>query len=109
MTSTLRRVQRLDVSGPPASYVVGSFPDGRPRAHAPVAVHYSVVIARRLRDALEGENLSALCARAGMDRSTVQRLVAGQTWPELVTLAKLETVLDVRLWLSDQERRQLPG
>ncbi len=38
-------------------------------------------------------------------RSTVQDLLAGRTWADLVTLAKLEEVVDAGLWPDRGELR----
>lgn len=76
----------------------GAFPDGELDPDAPVAARYARVIAVNLRDALAGRNQSRVCEQADVARSTVNDIVTGRTYPELVTIAKLETVLDTRLW-----------
>ncbi|HEV2890299.1 MAG TPA: helix-turn-helix transcriptional regulator [Frankiaceae bacterium] len=35
---------------------------------------------------------------ADLARSTLNDIVAGRQWPDVVTVAKLEHVLEVRLW-----------
>ncbi len=63
-------------------------------------------MAQRLRGQLSDRALAAVCRDAGLARSTVQDLLAGRTWPDLVTLAKLEDALDARLWPQRAEVRR---
>ena len=99
-------VRRRGVEGVPADHVVGAFPDGEVPDGAPAAARYAVAVARALRTALRDRALAAVCRDAGLARSTVQDLLAGRTWPDLVTLAKLEEALDVRLWPERSELRE---
>lgn len=96
-------VRRQGVDGVPADHVDGLFPAAALRAEAPVAARYAVVVARALRGALQDRSLSGLCRQAGLARTTVQDLLAGRTWPDLATLAKLEDALDTTLWPSREE------
>jgi hypothetical protein len=34
----------------------------------------------------------------GVDHSAIAKVLAGDTWPDLATIAKLEIGLDARLW-----------
>ena len=92
-------IQRRGVEGPPVSYLAdGVWPDGELVADAPPAARYVAHIARQLRAALEGHTLSELSRRADVNRSTIQDLLAGRFWPDVVTLAKLEQALGATLW-----------
>lgn len=51
-----------------------------------------------LRDAMAGRSLRAVAADAGIGHVTLQRVLAGQAWPDLQTIARLEAGLDVELW-----------
>lgn len=66
--------------------------DGPPEAH------YAVEVARRLARAMEGQSLRSVARESGLDHTTVRALVEGQRWPDLITIARLETALNVRLW-----------
>ncbi len=89
--------RRATQVGTPRDHAPG-FPDGPIPVDAPDGVAHAAEIARRLRAALEGKSISAVCRNAGLNRSTVQDLIAGRTFADTVTLAKLERVLGVRLW-----------
>lgn len=76
----------------------GSWPDGPALPGAPDVVAYAVAIARSLDDALQGLVRSHVAEQAGIERSTLYDILAGNTWPDMVTLAKLEQTLNVTLW-----------
>src|SRR6476469_9963721 len=93
--------QRRRVSGVPRDYVTaGEWPHGSLEVSAPVAVSYAAEIAARLAEAIsrQGISQSELAPRADVARSTLHDVLTGRTWPDVVTLAKLETLLAVRLW-----------
>lgn len=78
--------------------VDGEWPDGVFAPDAPTAVSYAVEISRRLERSLEGQSRTALAREAEIDRSTLYDMLSGRTWPDAVTLAKLEQALESRLW-----------
>jgi len=43
-------------------------------------------------------NVSELQRSTGVARSTIRRIVEGETWPDFVTLARLEEALEIALW-----------
>lgn len=51
-----------------------------------------------LRVAMAGRSLRAVAADAGLGHVTLQRVLAGQAWPDLQTIARLEEGLDAELW-----------
>lgn len=88
--------RRRDIEGPPCSYVQGGWLEGEP--FGPVAVVYAQELARRLARAVEGRSLREVARSAGVDHTTVAGVLSGGRWPDLVTVAKLEQALGVRLW-----------
>lgn len=82
----------------PKDYVVGTWPTGPIAKGAPAATRHAQTVAIVLGEALDGKNVSDVASDADLSRNTVYELLAGTTWPDIVTLAKLEEVLDVRLW-----------
>lgn len=51
-----------------------------------------------LRDAMAGRTLRDVAADAGIGHVTLQRILTGQAWPDLQTIARLEVGLDAALW-----------
>lgn len=88
----------------PADYCSGEFPAAPLNEAAPGVASYAVRVARNLQAALSDRSVAAVCREAGLARTTVQDLLAGRTWPDLVTLAKLEIALGVVLWPVGESR-----
>lgn len=92
-------VQRRGTRQRPADYLVaGSWPEGTLVHDAPAAARYAQHISRVLAKRLAAENVSDVARRTGIARSTLRRICDGLTWGDVVTLAKLEQELNVRLW-----------
>lgn len=79
----------------------GDWPDGALEPDAPAAARYVQEISRRLRDASSDASVSEVAAAAGLARSTIYDILTGTTWPDVVSLAQLEAVLEVRLWPAE--------
>lgn len=93
--------RRSGISGPPRSYVVsGGWPAGT--IDGPPEAHYAVEVARRLAKAIGERSLRSVAREAGLDHTTVRALVEGERWPDLITIARLEVALDVRLWPDEK-------
>lgn len=84
-------------------YVVG---DAWPNAKlkGPRLVLYAQVFARRLQAAIDERSLREVARLAGISHSTLLAVMAGQRWPDMVTIAKLEEALDVDLWPGPEVR-----
>ena len=76
----------------------GTWPDGTFHHDAPEDVAVAVAIAKALEDALEGRNRTQVAGDAEIERSTLYDILQGRTWPDTVTLAKLERELNRGLW-----------
>jgi transcriptional regulator with XRE-family HTH domain len=57
-------------------------------------------IARALSEAIAAQGLGAneLAKRSGVNRQVIANVLAGTTWPDLITIANLETALGATLW-----------
>ena len=94
--------------GRPIDWVLGSatepFVTATLQPDAPTAHHVGQIIARRLCDALVGVNRSELERQTGVYRTTLKRIIDGQSLPDVGTIAKLEQYLQVQLWppVADQ-------
>lgn len=82
---------------PPRDYVRGEWPQGAATADAPRALEHARAISLRLSEALEGRSISEVAQTADLARSTLYDLTQGRTWPDLISLGKLEDALGVAL------------
>lgn len=64
----------------------------------PDPVAYAAQIAAALEEALQGVNKSAVAAEARIERSTLYKILEGRTWPDALSLSKLELALQTNLW-----------
>jgi hypothetical protein len=55
-------------------------------------------VALRLRDAIGDQSLRAVAATVNVNHSTLIGILAGSTWPDAETIAKLELGLDADIW-----------
>ena len=80
---------------PAEHFAAGAWPDGTtddPAARAAAA------FVSRLRTAAAGRSYRQLEAVTGVDHTAIAKTLAGATWPDLATIAKLEHGLDTDLW-----------
>ncbi|MEZ0579296.1 hypothetical protein [Nocardioides sp. MH1] len=99
---------------PPCRWLAsGTWPDGEFQQDSPDAVAYAVEIARALEAALEGKNKSAVASHARIERTVLYRILQGTSWPDTLSIAKLELALDTSLWPANapvlRRRREDPG
>ncbi|WP_229327685.1 helix-turn-helix transcriptional regulator [Streptomyces sp. UNOC14_S4] len=76
-------------------------PEAWPEAPCPDAGAEAVrQIARRLTRAMEDRGLSlrAAAAGSGVNRQAIADLLAGNSWPDVATVARLAAFTGVRLW-----------
>ncbi|WP_216892060.1 helix-turn-helix domain-containing protein [Nocardia alni] len=66
-------------------------------ATSPVAEAVRLLVAN-LRAAIDQASARDLAARTGVHHSVIARILAGTTWPDAETIARLETGLGVALW-----------
>ena len=91
--------QRRGLAGPPSQFLAsGQWPDGPLNAGAPLVAHYAAEISRRVIAALEGHSQKDVAEEADLARSTLNDMMSGRRWPDVVTVAKLEHILKTRLW-----------
>ena len=51
-----------------------------------------------LRDAIEGESIRSAAVRTEVNYSTLRAVLAGEAWPDAITVARTERGLGARLW-----------
>lgn len=84
---------------PPASWVrAGSWPEAELARDAPPEAHVAQSIVKRLNTALVERSVRSLAEEADLAHTTVYDLLAGRTYGDVITIARLEAALNVRLW-----------
>jgi transcriptional regulator with XRE-family HTH domain len=72
--------------------------------HADLAGHPAAAVVQAIAAALTGElaartlSRRGLAAMSGVNRQSINDLLAGTSWPDVATIALLETALRRRLW-----------
>lgn len=87
---------------PPASFVsdTGTWPCGPFRDDAPPYATVTAALVARVSSLMDQGRLSlrAVAAPAGIDPTSLSRLLTGKVVPDLATIANLERALDTDLW-----------
>lgn len=78
--------------------IAGEWPDAALEDHPPARIIQQV--SRNLRDVMTGLELSAnaLAKASEVNRQCIANVLAGRVWPDMLTVASLETTLEVILW-----------
>ncbi|MGV9310331.1 helix-turn-helix domain-containing protein [Nonomuraea sp. NPDC004354] len=72
--------------------------------HADLTPHPAAAVVQAIAATLAGIlaerrlSLRGLAAASGVNRQAIADLLAGRSWPDVATIALLETALAVRLW-----------
>ena len=97
----------------PVTYIVkgGAFPEGPYLWETPSEVYLAAGLARRLKDKIGKESIRYVAKKAQLSPQTLVNILHGNTWPDLLTIARLEEALGTRLWGSEHRKRPiwLPG
>jgi len=89
--------KRSFVDRAPRDYITdGEWPDGT--VDGPPAALYAQQISIRLAETIGGRSRREVGRLSGVDHTTIASLISGAHWPDLVTIAKCEQGLGVRLW-----------
>ena len=91
---------RTGLAASPAEYLLAgeAWPTGRLAKSAPPEAALVAGIASRMLGAMEGLSIRELARRSDVSPQTVSNLLAGRTWGDVVTLARIERTLGVPLW-----------
>lgn len=88
----------VDYKTPKHWVVSGTWPDAVFRDDTPDIVAYAAELARRLEKALAGKSKTTVAAEAALTRPTIYDILAGNSWSDMITIARLESVLGAELW-----------
>ncbi|MFF4285698.1 multiprotein-bridging factor 1 family protein [Streptomyces sp. NPDC001633] len=84
----------------PAAYTTGRWPsDAAAPTTAPPGVHYSLTLARELHRTIRAKGISQRAASqlAGLNPTAVGRILRGECYPNLSSIARLEVALQTPL------------
>ena len=97
----------------PATYLasIGTFPQGPYRRGTPSEVYLAAGLARRLKEKIKGESIRYIAKKADLSPQTLVNILHGKTWPDLLTIARLENALEAKIWGNEHRKRPnwLPG
>ncbi|MCQ3805297.1 MAG: helix-turn-helix domain-containing protein [Acidimicrobiia bacterium] len=97
----------------PATYIAdhGVFPEGPYRKGTPSEVFLAAGLALRLKKEIEKDSIRYVAKMAKLSPQTLVNILHGKSWPDLLTIARLEESLGRRLWGSEHRKRPewLPG
>ena len=91
--------QRHSIVGPPSAFVsAGTWPECEFAAGAPIAVFWAAELSRRLAAALADRTIAGIARDAQLARTTIYDILNGDTWPDVVSIVKLQDALTTSLW-----------
>ena len=97
----------------PVTYVVqkGTFPQGPYRRGTPREVFLAAGLARRLKNKIGNESIRYVAKKARLSPQTLLNILQGETWPDLLTISRLEEALEAKLWGNEHRKGPvwLPG
>lgn len=93
---------------PPRTWVRegGSWPAGPLADDAPPYATVTAVVVERYLAAAQGRSLRSVARGAGIDPTSLGRMLAGETVPDVHTVAVLEQALDAELWPRYPDRSE---
>ena len=80
-----------------------AWPEGRLRRSAPKEALLVQELVKRLKDAMGDRGLEKIEELSGVNKSSISRLLRGESWGTLPVIARLEQVLGEDLW-GDEHR-----
>ena len=80
-----------------------AWPHGRLTPAAPKEARLVQELVKRLQDAIAGRSLEEVEALSGVNKSSISRLLRGESWTTLPVIARLEHALGKDLW-GDEHR-----
>ena len=75
-----------------------AWPEGRLEGDAPEEARLVQELVKRLRDAMGDRGLEEIEDLSGVNKTSISRLLRGESWGTLPVIARLEQVLDKDLW-----------
>ena len=94
---------------PPAAHVTenGRFPNGPYRRDTPKEVFLAAGLSTRLNTKIGDRSIRHIARQADLSPQTILNTLNGTSWPDLRTIARLETALDADLWGKEHRQHRL--
>jgi DNA (cytosine-5)-methyltransferase 1 len=90
---------------PSEHIAIGEWPDGVLDTVAPAEARYAQCMARALKSAAAKDSVRGIAHRAGLGDAVIRKIISGQTYPDLRTVARLEEAAGVALIPAWRERQ----
>ena len=96
---------RLGLRRQPKDHLIKghAWPEGRLRRIAPKEALLVQELVKRLKDAMGDKSLEQIEELSGVNKTSISRLLRGESWGTLPVIARLEQVLGEDLW-GDEHR-----
>ncbi len=93
---------------PPREWMApqADWPSGRLTDDAPPYAVVTAAIVSRYQEVVGDRSLRSVARQAGIDATSLGRMLAGETVPDVHTLAVLEDAVATDLWPPRRDRRQ---
>ena len=94
------KYRRLKLRSQPKDHLTKghAWPHGRLTPTAPKEAHLVQELVKRLKEAIAGRSLEEIEHQSGVNKTSISRLLRGESWGTLPVIARLEQVLDTDLW-----------
>ena len=99
------KYRRLGLRSQPKDHLIygHAWPEGRLTPAAPKEARLVQELVKRLRNAMTDRSLEEIEELSGVNRSSLSRLLRGESWGTLPVIARLEQALGEDLW-GDEHR-----
>ena len=96
---------RLGLRRQPKDHLIEghAWPEGRLTGKAPKEARLVQELVKRLKDAMGNRGLEEIEKMSGVNKTSISRLLRGESWGTLPVIARLEQVLGEDLW-GDEHR-----
>ena len=99
------KYSRLGLRRQPKDHLIQghAWPEGRLTGKAPKEARLVQELVKRLKDAMGNRGLEEIEDLSGVNKTSISRLLRGESWGTLPVIARLEQVLGEDLW-GDEHR-----
>ncbi len=94
------KYRRLKLRSQPKDHLIAghAWPHGRLTPAAPKEARLVQELVKRLKEAVADRSLEEIEHLSGVNKTSISRLLRGESWGTLPVIARLEHILDTDLW-----------